>query len=91
VGSGVRTTTLTWPAWLLRSLSVVTRTNRIRRKGGSEGVRAKRWVGPILVLGCSVEEGRERENSDQGEREAQGRLGPGLEGFLLFRNCFENA
>jgi hypothetical protein len=46
VGSGVRTTTLTWRAWLLRSLSLVTRTKRIRRKGGSEGVRAKRWVGP---------------------------------------------
>jgi hypothetical protein len=33
-----------------------------RKKGEvvAEGVRTKRWVGPILVLGCSVEEERER-------------------------------
>jgi hypothetical protein len=41
-----------------------------------EGVRAKRWASPLLVLGCSVEEGRKR------------KLGPGREtgpgGLALF-------
>jgi hypothetical protein len=83
VGSGVRTTTLTWRAWLLRSLSLVTRTKRIRRKGGSEGVRAKRWVGPNqgerwVGWADAVEKKRKRSWARK-EKRAQG----GGKGFAL--------
>jgi hypothetical protein len=42
--------------------------------------------------GAGLARWRKKKELGWGERErAHGRLGPGLEGFLLFRNCFENA